>query len=100
MTRRTWGIALPQVIEDLTPYLIGSPNYFGFCQTPRVLTNLKVWIRRRLRSYSWRQWQNGPHRFKELRCRGAPQSRAPVAAGFADRVLAHVRTSDGSTSPA
>ena len=24
------------------------------CQTPRVLTNLEAWIRRRLRSYLWR----------------------------------------------
>ena len=48
MTRRTRGISLPQLIEDLTPYLIGWRGYFGFCQTPRVLTNLEAWIRRRL----------------------------------------------------
>ena len=30
-----------QLIEDLTPYLIGWRGYFGFCQTPRVLTNLR-----------------------------------------------------------
>ena len=34
MTRRTRGISLPQLIEDLTPYLIGWRGYFGFCQTP------------------------------------------------------------------
>jgi RNA-directed DNA polymerase len=55
MTRRTRGISLPQLIEELTPYLIGWRGYFGFCQTPRVLTNLEAWIRRRLRSYLWRQ---------------------------------------------
>src|SRR5712671_2678026 len=51
MTRRTRGISLQQLIEDLMPYLIGWRGYFGFCQTPRVLTNLEAWIRRRLRSY-------------------------------------------------
>jgi RNA-directed DNA polymerase len=56
MTRRTRGISLQQLIEDLTPYLLGWRGYFGFCQTPRVLTNLAAWIRRRLRSYLWRQW--------------------------------------------
>ena len=81
MTRRTRGISLPQLIEDLTPYLIGWRGYFGFCQTPRVLTNLEAWIRRRLRSYLWRQWQNGPNRFKELRRRGVPKFNAAVAAG-------------------
>src|SRR5438067_3792336 len=25
-------------IEDLAPYLLGWRGYFGFCQTPRVLT--------------------------------------------------------------
>jgi group II intron maturase/reverse transcriptase-like protein len=81
MTRRTRGTSLQQLIEDLTPYLIGWRGYFGFCQTPRVLTNLEAWIRRRLRSYLWRQWQNGPNRFKELRRRGVPKFDAAVAAG-------------------
>jgi RNA-directed DNA polymerase len=81
LTRRTRGISLPQLIEDLTPYLIGWRGYFGFCQTPRVLSNLEAWIRRRLRSYLWRQWQNGPNRFKELRRRGVPKFHAAVAAG-------------------
>ena len=82
LTRRTRGISLPQLIEDLTPYLIGWRGYFGFCQTPRVLTNLEAWIRRRLRSYLWRQWQNGRNRFKELRRRGVPKFHAAVAAAL------------------
>ena len=81
MTRRTRGISLPQLIEELTPYLFGWRGYFGFCQTPRVLTNLEAWIRRRLRSYLWRQWQNGHNRFNELRRRGVPKFNAAVAAG-------------------
>ena len=80
MTRLTRGVSLAQVIEDLSPYLIGWRGYFGFCQTPRVLTNLEAWIRRRLRSYLWRQWLNGHNRFTELRRRGVPKSRAAVAA--------------------
>lgn len=30
MTRRTRGISLPQLIEELTPYLVGWRSYFGF----------------------------------------------------------------------
>lgn len=63
------------------PYLIGWRGYFGFCQTPSELTNLEAWIRRRLRSYLWRQWGNGHNRFKELRRRGVPKFNAAVAAG-------------------
>ena len=40
-TRRTRGDSLTQVVEDLAPYLLGWRGYFGFCQTPRVLTNLE-----------------------------------------------------------
>jgi hypothetical protein len=57
LTSRTRGLSLPQIIEELTPYLIGWRSYFGFCQTPRALTILEAWIRRRLRSYLWRQWR-------------------------------------------
>jgi RNA-directed DNA polymerase len=81
MTSRTRGLSLSQIIEELTPYLIGWRGYFDFCQTPRVLTNLEAWTRRRLRSYLRRQWGNGPNRFKELRRRGVPKFGAAVAAG-------------------
>ena len=81
MTRRTRGISLLQLIEALKPYLIGWRGYFGFCQTPRVLMNLEAWIRRRLRSYLWRQWRNGHTRFNELRRGGVPKFHAAVAAG-------------------
>ena len=81
ITRRTRGRSLPQIVEELRSYLIGWRSYFGFCQTPRVLTNLEAWIRRRLRMYLWRQWKNGPKRFKELRRRGIARFLAAVAAG-------------------
>jgi RNA-directed DNA polymerase len=81
ITCRTRGISLQQMIADLTPYLIGWRGYFGFCQTPRVLTNLEAWIRRRLRLYLWRQWRNGHNRFTELRRLGIAKFAASVAAG-------------------
>jgi len=81
LTCRTRGLSLQQIVDDLVPYLLGWRGYFGFCQPPRVLTNLEAWIRRRLRMYLWRQWSNGPNRFKELRRRGVPKFHAAVAAG-------------------
>jgi RNA-directed DNA polymerase len=71
---------LSRVVEGLRPYLIGWRSYFGSAR-PRVLTNLEAWIRRRLRTYLWRQWKNGHHRLKELRRRGVPKLLAAVAAG-------------------
>ena len=81
LTRRTLGLSLPQLVEQLAPYLVGWRGYFGFCDAPRVLANLDAWIRRRLRMYVWRQWQSGRHRFQELRRRGVSQFHAAVAAG-------------------
>jgi RNA-directed DNA polymerase len=81
MTRRTRGFSLQQVIKELKPYIVGWSGYFGFCQTPRVLTNLEAWIRRRLRLYLWRQWRTRQNRFAELRRRGVAKFPAAVAAG-------------------
>ena len=81
LTQRTRGISIAKIIEDLSRYLIGWRNYFGLCQTPKVLSKLDGWIRQRLRMYLWRQWRNGRNRFAELRRRGVPKFRAAVAAG-------------------
>ncbi len=81
LTQRTRGVNVEQLVEPMARYLIGWRGYFGFCQTPRVLSNLDAWIRRRLRMYLWRQWKNGQNRFKELRRRGVPKFGAAVAAG-------------------
>ena len=99
MTRRTRGFSLQQLIKELKPYIVGWRGYFGFCQTPRVLTNLEAWIRRRLRVYLWRQW-----RTRQKPLRGAtPSRRSKVPSGgrgsFTNRVMAHVRTPGGPTSP-
>ncbi|MDA1095004.1 MAG: group II intron reverse transcriptase/maturase [Acidobacteria bacterium] len=81
LTRRTLGVSLPQLVKMLAPYLRGWRSYFGRCDTPRVLATLDAWIRRRLRMYLWRQWQNGRNRFHELRRRGVRTFAAAVAAG-------------------
>ena len=81
LTRRTSGTSVPKLTEDLTPYLLGWQGYFGFCETPRVLSNLDAWIRRRLRMHLWRQWKNGRNRFNELCLRRVSKFHAAVAAG-------------------
>ncbi len=81
ITRRKRGLGLGQLTEELAPYPIGWRGYFGFRQTPRALTNLEAWSRRRRRMYLRRQWRNGHNRFKELRRGGVPKFNAVVAAG-------------------
>jgi RNA-directed DNA polymerase len=80
-TQRTRGVSLRQMITDLVPYLRGWLGYFGDCQTPSVLRNLEMWLRRRLRSVVWKQWKRGRTRFRELRKRGIGKDLAARTAG-------------------
>jgi RNA-directed DNA polymerase len=70
LTRRTRGVSLKRMIQQLSRYLIGWRGYFGFCQTPSVLHKLEAWIRHRLRSVVCKQWRRGKRRFAELHKRG------------------------------
>lgn len=81
LTGRTRGISLERMIRELNEYLRGWVNYFGFCERHTDLRDLDGWIRRRLRSAVWKQWQTGRKRYRELRRRGVPADRAKVAAG-------------------
>jgi RNA-directed DNA polymerase len=81
LTRRTRGASLPQIVKELSVYLIGWRGYFGFCQTPWVLRTLDEGIRRRLRAIAWKQWKRGRTRFAELRRCGIGRDLAAQTAG-------------------
>jgi RNA-directed DNA polymerase len=76
LTRRTRGVSVEKMAEDLSRYLRGWQGYFGFCETPSVLGELDQWTRRRLRSFLWKQWKRGPVRFTELTRRGVSKDLA------------------------
>jgi RNA-directed DNA polymerase len=67
LTRRTRGVSLRTMVQQLAEYLRGWRGYFSFCQTPSVLQELNSWVRRRLRCVQWKQWKRGRRRFAELR---------------------------------
>jgi RNA-directed DNA polymerase len=81
LTRRTRGASLPQIVKELSIYLVGWRGYFGFCQTPSVLRSLDEWTRRRLRAIAWKQWRRGRTRFAELRRCGVGRDLAAQTAG-------------------
>jgi RNA-directed DNA polymerase len=81
LTSRTRGISLERMIADLNRYLKGWRAYFGFCQTPSVLRDLDSWIRRRLRSFIWKQMKRGRRRFAELKAKGVSKDLAAQTAG-------------------
>jgi RNA-directed DNA polymerase len=83
LTRIGRSLNLASLVERLRLYLTGWRSYFGFCETPSVLSNLDSWIRRRLRLVQWRQWKQGRTRFAELRRRGVGHDLAAQTAGSA-----------------
>lgn len=83
LTRRTRGISLEEMVKQLTVYLRGWQEYFGFCQTPTVLQSFDEWVRHRLRAAAWKQWKQGRRRFAELRKRGVGKNLAAQTAGSA-----------------
>ena len=83
LTRRTRGVSIERMAEDLARYLRGWIGYFGKCETPSVLQGLEMWIRHRLRSAIWKQWKRGRVRFAELRKRGVGTDLAAQTAGSA-----------------
>lgn len=68
LSRRTRGHSLAQVIADLKDTLLGWKAYFDLSEVLSPLRDLDKWIRRRLRSYVWKQW--GRRGYRELRKRG------------------------------
>jgi len=68
LTCRTRGRTLSQVVVELRRYILGWRGYFGFAEVTSLLLDLDKWIRRRLRSYHWKQW--GRRGYRELRERG------------------------------
>jgi len=81
ITRRTRGVSLQEMVNDLNVYLRGWYGYFSFCQTPSVLADLDSWIRRRLRCVIWKQWKVCRKRFTELCRRGVNRLLAGKTAG-------------------
>jgi RNA-directed DNA polymerase len=68
MTSRTRGVSFGRLMADLRGALLGWLAYFGFGEVPTPLQEFEKWIRRRLRSYLWKQW--GRRGYRELKRRG------------------------------
>lgn len=71
ITRRSRGVALELIIQELSEYLRGWLGYFRVVETPTVLVEMDCWIRRRLRCVVAKQWIHSCQaRYKGLRALG------------------------------
>lgn len=74
LTPRTRGVALARMVKDLRVFLLGWRGYYGYAESRSVWKELDSWVRRRLRSYAWKQW--GQRRYRELVRRGVSRELA------------------------
>lgn len=71
ISRRSRGVSLDQVIQQLNAYLKGWMQYYRIVETSTTFPNLDSWIRRRLRCYMAKQWIKNCHtRYKNLMVMG------------------------------
>jgi RNA-directed DNA polymerase len=68
ISRRTRGRTITTIIAELRKYVQGWKAYFQLAEVTSPLRDIDKWIRRRLRSYHWKQW--GRRGYRELRNQG------------------------------
>jgi len=67
ITRRNSGRPIEVVIKELNPVLRGWMNYYRAANIKKIVRELMMWIRRRLRMIRMKQWKSYKKMHKEMR---------------------------------
>lgn len=81
ITSRRWGISMERRIREANRFTVGWTAYFALADTPRPLSDLDEWLRRRLRQIRWKEWKRHQTRWRNLRALGIPDRQAREWAG-------------------
>ena len=81
LTSRRWGVSMGRRIRELNRFTVGWTAYFALADTPRPLSDLDEWLRRRLRQVRWKEWKRYQTRRRNLRALGIPERPAREWAG-------------------
>lgn len=81
LTSRRWGVSMGRRIRELNRFTVGWTAYFSLADTPRPLSDLDEWLRRRLRQVRWKEWKRYRTRRRNLRALGIPARPAREWAG-------------------
>ena len=85
LTGRSWGVSLDFRLKKLTLYVRGRMNYFGISEYYDPVSEIDMWLRRRVRACIWKQWKNPRTRIRELRKMGTSLKSA-IFAGVASHI--------------
>jgi RNA-directed DNA polymerase len=81
LTSRRWGVSMERRIREVNRFTVGWMAYFALADTPRPLSDLDEWLRRRLRQVRWKEWKRYRTRWRNLRALGIPDQKAREWAG-------------------
>ena len=76
LTSRSQGRNVRVVMEKVKVYIRGWINNFRIASMKTTMQEWDGWLRRRFRSYIWKQWKNPRTRVKNLMKLGMPQWQA------------------------
>lgn len=81
LTSRRWGVSMERRIREVNRFTVGWTAYFALADTPRPLSDLDEWLRRRLRQVRWKEWKRPLTRRRALQALGVPPQQAREWAG-------------------
>jgi len=76
ITSRKRGRSVHTIIAELNRFIVGWLNYFVPADAASKLRELDEWIRRRIRSYIWKQWKKPSARLRNLAALGIDREKA------------------------
>lgn len=76
ITKRSRGVSLDVILEEIKKSMQGWINYFGIAQLKGFLQMIDGWLRSRIRMYIWKQWKSPKTRIKALMKLGATADEA------------------------
>ena len=76
LTSRSQGRNVRVVMQKVKVYIRGWLGYFGIASMKTTMREWDKWLRRRYRSYIWKQWKKPKTRAKSLMQLGIPEWQA------------------------
>ncbi|WP_261722148.1 group II intron maturase-specific domain-containing protein [Weissella cibaria] len=76
MTKRSRGVSLDKILDEVKMSMRGWINYYGIAQIKKFLQQTDMWLRSRIRMYIWKQWKKPKTRIKALMKLGATADEA------------------------
>ena len=76
LTRRNQGKSVEYMLNKLRQYTIGWLGYYAIADMKSFMQSAGEWMRRKIRTYVWKQWKRVRTKFDRLQELGIPKGKA------------------------